>query len=276
MNYYTPLDITRNYSDIGRAKANYPTIQLLWMSIIGGLLIAFGAAAATTATHAIENAGLVKMISGLLFPFGLGMIILLGVELFTGNIMIIISVLENKTTLAKMIRNWSLVYLGNMIGAVLLAMGVAFFGQLEISGGQLAVVTVKIAAYKTALPFANGIVLGIFANILVCIGVLISISGKDTISRIAGAFIPVAFFVILGFEHSVANMYYIPAGLFSLQVPKYAALVAQAGVDISSLSWSGFLWQNLLPVTIGNIIGGLVVGVSMWYFQLKPTKSTAN
>lgn len=273
MNYYTPLELTRNYGDIGRSKANYPTFQLLWMSLIGGLLIAFGAAVATTATHALDNAGLAKMISGLLFPFGLGMIIVLGVELFTGNIMIIISVLEKKTTVAKMVRNWGLVYFGNMIGAILLALGLVFYGQIDLSGGQLAVSTVSIAAAKASIPFVKGIIFGIFANILVCIGVLVSISGKDTMSRIAGAYIPVAFFVILGFEHSVANMFYIPAGLFAMQVPEYASLVAQAGIDVSGLTWSGFFIQNLIPVTIGNILGGLFVGVSMWYFQLRPTKS---
>ncbi|HHT19862.1 MAG TPA: formate/nitrite transporter family protein [Tissierellia bacterium] len=274
MNYYTPLELTRNYGDNGRAKANYPTGQLLWMALIGGLLIAFGAAVATTATHAVTNAGLAKMISGLLFPFGLGMVIMLGVELFTGNIMIIISVLEKKTTVAKMLRNWGLVYLGNMIGAIVLAAGLAVYGQLDLSGGQLAVSTVAIAAAKASIPFMKGIVFGIFANVLVCIGVLISISGKDTVSRIAGAYIPVAFFVILGFEHSVANMFYIPAGLFAMEVPEYASLVAQAGIDVSSLNWAGFFLRNLIPVTIGNILGGLFVGVSMWYFQLRRTPPT--
>lgn len=272
MNFYSPLEITRNYADNGQTKANYPTFRLLWLSLIGGLLIAFGAAVSTTATHGLTNAGLVKMISGLLFPFGLGMVILLGVELFTGNIMIIITVLEKKTTVTKMLRNWLLVYFGNMIGAVWLAFSLAFFGQFDLSGSKLALTSVSIAAYKAGLPFMNGLVMGIFANILVCIGVLLSISGKDTISRIAGAFIPVSFFVILGFEHSVANMYYIPAGLFALQVPKYAELVAQAGIDISRLTWSGFFITNLIPVTIGNILGGLFVGVSMWYFQLRQPK----
>lgn len=275
MNYYTPHELTRNYSESGKYKTSYPTIKLLWLAVIAGMMIAFGGSTTSTAVHAIGNVSVAKTLTGVLFPFGLGMVILLGVELFTGNMMIIMTVLEKKATIYKMLRNWFLVYVGNFIGSIIVAAGHAFYGQLNMSGGKLAVYTMKVAAYKTSLPFDDALVLGILANILVCIGVLTSLSGKDTTGRILGAFIPIVFFATLGYEHSIANMYYIPAGLFSQMVPEYAAMATQAGLDLSSLTWGNFLLKNLVPVTLGNIIGGVFIGISMWYFQLKPAKRAA-
>lgn len=270
MNYYTPHELTRNYSELGVRKTAYPISKIFWLALVSGMIIAFGGSSTSTAVHAMENAGMAKTVTGLLFPFGLAMVILIGVELFTGNMMIIMTVLEKKTTFTKMLRNWWWVYVGNFVGSIIVAAGHAFFGQLNIGGGQLAVYTIKVASYKTSLPFGDALVLGILANVLVCIGVLTSYSGKDTSGRILGAYIPIVFFAILGYEHSIANMYYIPAGLFANSVPKYAALAAAAGIDVSSLTWGNFFITNLVPVTLGNIIGGVFIGIAMWYFQLRP------
>lgn len=269
MNMLSPAEITESYVKIGRVKAEKPFGKLFIMAIFAGLIIGLGAAVCSTATHSIADVSTARIISGLLFPFGLGMVMLLGFELFTGNVMIAMSVLSGETTIFKMLRNWGIVYLGNLIGGLLLAIACARFGQLEYSHGGLAVYTIKVAAAKCSLPFGNGIVLGILCNILVCGGVLCSLSAKDTSGKILGAYIPVAFFIICGFEHCVANMYYGPAGLFALQVPKYAALAAEAGLDVSSLTWGNFFLHNLLPVTIGNILGGLALGVSMWAVNIK-------
>ncbi|MCE5236559.1 MAG: formate/nitrite transporter family protein [Clostridiaceae bacterium] len=264
MNMLSPAELTESYIKIGKTKAEKPFGKLFTLAVMAGLIIGLGAAVCNTAVHSIADVSTGKLISGLLFPFGLGMVMLLGAELFTGNVMVGISVLSGKTTVLKMLRNWGVVYLGNLAGAMLLAFACARFGQLGMSHGELAVYTVKVAAAKSSLPFGNALVLGIFCNILVCAGVLCSLSAKDTAGRILGAYIPVAFFVICGFEHCVANMYYIPAGLYALQVPEYAALVTKAGLDVSALTWGNFFLRNLLPVTIGNIIGGLAMGVSMW------------
>jgi len=269
MNLFTPAELTENYAKAGKAKAEKPLGQLFALAVLAGLLIGFGAAVCNTAVHTISDVSAARIVSGLLFPFGLGMVMLLGAELFTGNVMIGISVLNGDTTAGKMLRNWAVVYLGNFVGALVLAAGCAFFGQMEYSHGGLALYTIKAAAGKCALSFPNALVLGIFCNILVCAGVLCSNSAKDTAGRVLGAYIPVAFFVICGFEHSVANMYYVPAGLFALRVPKYAALAAEAGIDVSALTWGNFFLRNLLPVTLGNILGGLAVGVTMWACHLK-------
>jgi formate/nitrite transporter len=227
-------------------------------------MIALGGAAANTAAHSAASAGAGRMAAGLLFPFALGIIMLTGMELFTGNCMIAISVLAKKASLRGMLKNWGAVYAGNFAGGLLVAASCAFFGQMDLSGGGLAVYTINLAAAKCALPFGTALVFGVLCNALVCLGVLCSLSAKDTAGRILGAYIPVALFVICGFEHSVANMFFVPAGLFANAVPEYSAAAALAGVDTSALTWGAFLLNNLLPVTIGNIVGGAGIAAALW------------
>ncbi len=265
MNMFTPTEVVQNYIEAGCTKAGRSAGKTFILGILAGAFIALGAATANTAVHAMDNVGLARMVSGLLFPFGLAMVILLGAELFTGNCLICTTVLHRRTSVLRMLRNWVLVFVSNFVGAGLVAAGCAFFGQLNYSAGGLAVYTIKVAAAKCALPFQNALVLGILCNLLVCAGVLCSLSAKDTPGRILGAYIPVAFFVICGFEHSIANMFYVPAGLFALLNPNYAALAQEAGIDFSALTWGNFLAGNLLPVTLGNIIGGVALGFILYF-----------
>ena len=273
MNSLSAMEIVQTYEEIGVKKVTRSTEKILILAIFAGLFIAFGSAVSNTAAHSISNVSAARTISGLLFPFGLGMVMLLGVELFTGNCMLPISLLGGKITLFGMFRNWVLVYFGNFAGALMLAAGCAFSGQFDYSAGGLAVYTIKVAASKCSLSFSSGIILGVFCNILVCAGVLCSLSAKDTTGKILGAYIPVTFFVICGFEHCIANMYYIPAGLFAMAVPKYAALAVEAGIKTEILTWNNFFWANLLPVTIGNILGGALIGVCLWVSHSATKKS---
>jgi formate/nitrite transporter len=272
---FSPAEIIANYSEIGAKKALSPVWKMLLLGILSGFLIGMGAAAANTATHAIANVSAARVISGLLFPFGLGMVMLLGAELFTGNCLMPISVLENKIKAKDMLKNWAFVYLGNFVGAFLLALGCAHGGQLNYSNGGLAVFAIQVAASKCEIPFLNALIQGILCNILVCVGVLCALCAKDAAGKALGAYMPVAFFVICGFEHSVANMYYIPVGIIAESVPKYAALAKEAGINASMLTWPNFLLRNLLPVTIGNIIGGVSVGLAMWASHLRDSQMTA-
>ncbi|MDR1917104.1 MAG: formate/nitrite transporter family protein [Synergistaceae bacterium] len=269
MNFFSPIEVTKNYAVSGVKKSERSFGRMFILSLLAGLMIAFGAASVNTATHSIGNVSAARVISGLLFPFGLGMVMLCGAELFTGNCMIAVSVLEGMLSTSRMLRSWICVYIGNFAGSILLAAGCAFFGQFDYSGGGLALFTIRVAAAKCAIPFFSGVILGFFCNVLVCLGVLCSISAKDTAGRILGAYIPVSLFVICGFEHSIANMYFIPAGIFASRMVKYSTLAVQAGLDVSSLTWQNFLTQNLLPVTIGNIAGGVFVGVVMWAGHLR-------
>lgn len=265
MNLFTPKECAANYAAAGRAKTQMPIPKMFLLAVLAGFFIAMGGAVTNTAAHSIDNVGIARMVCGLLFPFGLAMVVLTSAELFTGNTLITISVLDGQTTVMGMLRNWAVVYLGNAAGAMLVAAGCAYGGQLNYSGGQLAVFTMKLAADKCALPVGGAIILGILCNVLVTAGVLLSLSAKDLTGRVVGAYLPVAFFVICGFEHCIANLYYIPAGLFAKTIPAYATLAAESGVDLTTLTWGNFLLRNLLPVTVGNIIGGTVMGALYWY-----------
>lgn len=267
--YLTPAQMAESYAAAGAAKTKRPAGQLFVLGILAGVLIAFGCAATNTAVYGIENTWTARTLCAVLFPFGLGMVIVTGAELFTGNSLISISLLDGQCTPAGMLRNWGIVYMANLLGSLLVAAGCAFFGQMNYSGGQLAVYTMKVAAGKCALPFGNAVVLGILCNVLVCFAVLMASSGKDNASRLMSAYFPICFFVLAGFEHSVANMYYIGAGLMAKSIPAYALLAAEAGVDLTALTVRGFLLGNLLPVTLGNIVGGVSVGWLMWYCHLK-------
>lgn len=265
MHLFTPSECASNYAAAGRAKTQLPAARLFLLAMLAGFFIAMGGAVASTAAHAVENAGLARVLCGLLFPFGLAMVVLTGAELFTGNTLIVISVLSGQTSVRAMLRNWAIAYLGNATGAVLTAAACVFSGQLGVSDGALALYAMKLAAGKCALPFGGAVVLGVLCNLLVTAGVLLSLTAQDVPGRVLGAYLPVAFFVICGFEHCVANFYYISAGLFAQSVPAYAALAAQAGLDLSALTWGGFLLRNLLPVTLGNILGGVGMGALYWY-----------
>ena len=259
----SPAEFVNLYAQIGAKKAGNSTRKLYLSAVLAGFLIAAGAVTANTAGHMLTNAGVSRVVCGLLFPFGLIMVIITGAELFTGNCLIAISVLERKTALSGMIRNLAIAYIGNLLGAVVLASAIVYCGQLDLSGGAFAVHTIRTAAAKCAIPFGKAVVLGILCNILVCAGVMCGLCGKSLAGKAVGAFVPVSFFVIGGFEHCVANMYYIPAGLMAAGVPQYAQLAQEAGVNLAGLSLGGFA-ANLIPVTIGNILGGCGFGALIW------------
>ena len=264
MNLFTPKECASNYAAAGRTKTQMPILKMFLLAVLAGFFIAMSGAVTNTAVHSIDNVGVTRMVCGLLFPFGLAMVVLTGAELFTGNTLMVMSALSRQITVKGLLRNWGVVYLGNAAGAILTAAGCAFSGQLNYSGGQLAVFSMKLAAGKCAMPFGNAVILGVFCNLLVTTGVLLALSAKDVTGRVVGAYLPVAFFVICGFEHCVANLFYIPVGLFAKAVPQYAALAAEAGVELSALTWGSFLLKNLLPVTVGNLIGGVGMGCLFW------------
>lgn len=275
MNLFTPQEVTSNYVSTGAAKINFPVWKMFALGILSGLIIGLAAAVANTAAHDIANVGVARLVMGLIFAFGLGMVVVSGAELFTGNCLIPITVLDGKAPVRGMLKNWLFVYAGNFAGGLLVAAGCAFFGQLNYSANALAAFTIRVAAAKCALPFANALVSGIFCNFLVCVGVFLALASKDVPGRFMGTYLPVCFFVICGFEHSVANMYYIPAGLMALQVPAYAAKAAELGVNTAALTWGRLFTANLIPVTLGNIAGGGAFACLMWFCHLYKPKAAA-
>lgn len=247
------------YSQTGSVKTQKPLGQLFTLGILAGFLIGLGASVTNIACFGIDNPSIAKVVSGLLFPFGLILVIYTGAELFTGNCLIPISILEQKTTFGKMLRNWVTVYFGNFAGGVALAAACAFMGQFAMGDNGLALYTMQVANTKCSLTFGKAFVFGILCNILVCIAVACATCATSAIGKAVGAYLPIAFFVINGFEHCVANMYYIPAGLFAKSI--YPSL----GAGFGALTWGSFLLHNLLPVTLGNIVGGCGLAILWWY-----------
>ena len=270
----SPAEFVQAYALIGQKKTLAPAWRLLLLGLLAGFFIGMGAAVTNTAGHAIANPSIAKVVAGLLFPFGLIMVILTGSELFTGNCLITISVLQKKADLKGMLRNWAWVYLGNFLGAVSLAAANVFGGVLSYNNAGVAVYTMKVAAGKCSLGFPEAVVLGMLCNILVCTAVAMSLSADTTVGKALGAYLPIAFFVICGFEHSVANMYYVSAGLLAKTVPAYLEAANAAGLDLSALTLGRFLVGNLLPVTLGNILGGCGFAAIL-YFGHQTAKSAA-
>ncbi len=260
----TPKEVTDNYIAGAVAKAESPAWRLFVLAIFAGMLVALGAVASSTAAQGTTDTGLARFITGAIFPIGLIMIVPLGAELFTGNALMVTAAISKEITWARLARNWLIVYLGNFAGSVFVAVCMAWFGQLDIGGGTLAVYTAKVAAAKSSLPWVNAFVLGIFCNLMVCIAIYLGNTAHDTAGKILGIFFPIFGFVIAGFEHCVANMYYIPAGIFAAMDPTYAGLIADTGINLSVLNFPTFICANLIPVTLGNIIGGVSVGLIMY------------
>lgn len=269
MNLFTAAETTANYANAGAAKAKLPVSKMLLLGILAGFLIGFPSCVTNMATYALDNNSTIRMVSGLLFAFGLGMVVVTGAELFTGNTLITISVLDKKATLAGMLRNWVFVYIGNFLGSMALSFICAQFGWLSAGSNALAAFSMKLAVGKMTMPFQNAFFMGVLCNILVTIGVLLSLSGKDGVSRFIGAWAPVMFFVTCGFNHSIADMTYCMLGLFAKNIPAYVEAAESAGVALESLTWGNYFVGNLIPVTLGNLVGGVCVGALFWFAYLK-------
>ncbi len=265
-----PHEVAANYVEIGKKKTQLPVSKMLILAIMAGMFIALGAVGANTASSTIANASIARLVGALVFPTGLTMVLIAGSELFTGNALLVIPLLEKKITVAAMLKSWLFVFIGNFIGAILVVLICAAGNQWGLFGGALAVTTIKVAVAKSSLGFGSAIALGIGCNLLVCIAVWIAFAAKTVVGKVVGLYLPIMLFVLSGFEHNVANMYYVPAGIVAAMNQNFAALAIQAGINVDVLSWGAFFYHNLLPVTIGNIIGGsILVGCFYWYAYLK-------
>ncbi len=259
----TPAQLTETMLTGMTNKSKLPLLKMFVLAMCAGAFIAFGAQAANIASHNITEVGIQRLVMGCVFPIGLIMVVFLGTELFTGNCMMIAALTDRRIGIGKLLRNWVVVYLGNMAGAALIVLLVNGAGQLGYSSNGLAVLTIKIAATKAGMAFGPAVCAGILCNTLVCIAVLLAMASQNAIGKMVGIWFPVMTFVMSGFEHSIANMYYIPAGIFASMNPTYAGAAQEAGVNMANLNVMGFL-NNLVPVTLGNIIGGCLVALIMW------------
>lgn len=263
----TTGEILEKVSDSGIAKAEGKTLRLLIWALLAGAYIAFGAQASQMVSFNLladpDSLGVGRLVSAAVFPVGLMMVVLCGAELFTGNCLMIIGVLDRKIRISGMLRNWVLVYLGNFLGALLVVALMKSTVLWETGSGLLGASVIKTAQAKVQLSFGQAFVRGILCNWLVCLAVWMSTGARETVSKIFAIWFCIGLFVISGFEHSIANMYFIPAGIAAAADSGLAQL---AGCDVSVLTVGNFLIKNLLPVTLGNILGGgLFVGMVYWF-----------
>ncbi len=268
-----PKEILEANIASGVTKTEAGFLKLILLSFMAGMFIAFGGEASNLATFSLITSpatfGLGKCLAGVIFGAGLMMVVLCGGELFTGNCMIFTAVLDRKTTVSKMLRNWVIVYVGNFIGSVFVAYLLSQSGQFGAGSDMLGAMTLKIAAGKCGIDFTKALIMGIFCNILVCLAVWLATGADSTVGKIFGIFFPIWLFVLSGFEHSVANMYFVPAGIFAKANASFVSLSGVSAEALANLSWSGFLINNLVPVTIGNILGGAVFVGAIYYAALK-------
>ena len=265
-------EATKSYAQGCKAKAATPIGKLFGKAMLAGMMIGMGAAASSVAAHSVANVGLARLTAAVVFPVGLMMVILLGAELFTGDCLMALGVAEKHISVADCIRVLVLVFLGNFAGALIFTALVYCSGQLDYSAGGLGAYTIKVAYGKATLPFGKAFTSGILCNILVCAAVLMAICAKDISGKLLVSFFVIMLFVTAGFEHCVANMYYITAGLFCKMNPDYVnkamELYGYTEAQLSQLSWGSFLIKNLIPVTLGNIVGGIWTSA----FIFKPRK----
>lgn len=258
INTPTPPEMVESTVAAMQAKATTSSLRTFLLALPGGGLIALGFAffVNTQLGAADVPAGLIKLIGGMTFSVGLMMVVLTGAELFTSTTMSLSAKLAGRITWGQWIRHWVLSYVGNFVGAMLVV-GLCYFGRLQDrNGGAWGEIVSKTAAAKVSYPWMEAFVLGIGANFFVCIAVFMAFSGRTTTDKILAVIGPITAFVALGFEHSVANMFMIPFGIILGDNP--------------ALTWSNFIFANLIPVTLGNIIGGgVAVGLFQWFIHQK-------
>ena len=260
---HSPLEIAKNFVEIGLHKVRLSAFKMLVLGIFAGIYIGFAGIASTTASATIENPSVARLLSACVFPAGMAMVLIAGSELFTGNNLIIISLLEKKIKLTEMLKNWFFVFAGNFIGASFVAVMVVYAGIPGLYDGRLAEKMVAAALTRVNQTFPEAFARGVLCNILVCVAVWGAFAAKKVSGKLLMSFWPVMLFVLGGFEHSIADIYFGVSGL--LAMPKY-------GVSGDALTLASFLLKNLLPVTLGNIAGGAgIVGCGYWAMYLRHT-----
>lgn len=253
----------------GVKKTSLPLVKMIVLGMMAGAFIAFGGAASNVVVHGIENAGLAKLLAGVIFPVGLMLVVFTGSELFTGNCLIIMGVINKRIKISKMIRNLIVVFFSNFVGAVILDVMIFFSGQFDLSDGGLGAYTIKVALGKTSLDPMTAFVSGILCNMLVCLAILMSSVAKEVIGKIFAIFFPICLFVVCGFEHCVANMFYLPSGILAATNPQYVAKAEELfGITAEQCNnlkhFAGT--DQLIFVTLGNIVGGMLLIGAVFYF----------
>lgn len=272
-----PQEIARKAESAGVVKANLPFWPMISLAVLAGAFISMGAVFATVLATGSQQLpyGVGRLLIGFVFSLGLILVVGAGAELFTGNNLIVMAWASGKVTTAQLLRNWGIVYLGNFIGAVATALLLFVSEQYRFANGAVGLTALNIAHHKVQLSFVSAVALGIACNALVCLAVWLCMGARSMTDKIVAILFPISAFVAAGFEHSIANLYFVPLGLLIKRFapPDFWQAINLSADNYPLLTWSNFFVNNLLPVTLGNIIGGAgLVGLIYWLIYLRPTK----
>lgn len=272
MQLNTPKEIVDSNISGAVKKANLKLSKMIALGILAGMFIAVGGVTSNTVVHSITNVGLARILGGAVFPIGLLMIVLVGGELFTGNCLMVMAAMDKQIKLSLLLRNLIVVFLANLFGSLLMDVMIFLSGNLNLNGGALGAYTIKVALDKATITPVRGIVSGILCNFLVCMAILKGAAAKDAAGKIMATWFPIFAFVTNGFEHIVANMYYIPTGILAASNPEYVQkaqeLYGITAGQFEALNIGGML-NNFIPVTIGNILGGMFIGFMLYIINVR-------
>lgn len=268
-----PAEMAVRAEQIGVRKSALPFWTVLTLSVLAGAFISMGAIFATTVAGGLSGVvpyGIARLLIGLAFCLGLILVVVGGAELFTGNNLIVMAWASGKVSTFALARNWTIVYFGNLSGSLGTALLMFMSRQYTFGGGAVGVAALNVANGKVQLGWVQAVFLGILCNVLVCLAVWMTYSARSTLDKIAAIIFPISAFVAASFEHSVANMYYVPIALL---IKEYdPAFTQSTGIALENLTWPNFIVNNLIPVTIGNMIGGaLLVAIVYWFIFLRHT-----
>ena len=276
-----PQEMANRAESLGVRKAEMPFLKMLMLSVLAGAFISLGAIFATTVSAGgmtvtgldgtvVFNTslpyGVTRLLAGFAFSLGLILVVVGGAELFTGNNLIVMAWASGKVTGRALLRNWLIVYLGNFIGAIGTVVLMFITKQYTFGANSVGITALRIGVAKVDLTFIQAVALGVLANGLVCLAVWLTYSARSTVDKIVAIIFPITAFVAAGFEHSIANMYFVPYALFIKDFdPGFVSLVGDKVAHLDLLAWQAFLVNNLIPVTIGNIIGGAVLVAAVYW-----------
>ena len=266
---YKPKEIADRIEQISVSKSVTDPLKVFALALLAGAFIAFAAAFFTVVTHGSNmSLGITRLLGGLAFCLGLILVVVAGAELFTGNNLLVMACVDKKITLKQLLINWTVVFFGNLCGSLGLVLLIYLSGHWLMGHGAVGAQAVMIANSKVNLSFMQAFSSGILCNALVCLAVWLCFASHTVTDKILAIIFPITAFVTLGFEHSVANMYFIPAGMMAKTNPEIMKVVGDS-IDLSNLNLVGFI-HNLAPVTLGNIMGGSVfVGMIYWFIYLR-------
>ena len=264
---YSPKEIAERVENVGVTKANLPLVSMIALGVLAGGFIGLGAMFFTVIVSDLSlSFAIARVLGGVAFSLGLILVVVAGAELFTGNNLLVMAWVARRLSTTKLLTNLATIYVANLIGAMGLAMLIAWSGHTNMANGAIGRTAVTIAATKCALPFTEAFFKGILCNILVCLAIWIALAGRNVGDKILAIIFPISAFVACGFEHSVANMYFIPLGLFLRESFEVASTAS-----VQSLTWISFV-HNLIAVTLGNLVGGAgMVGLVYWLIYRRGT-----